>query len=150
MKKFYFILVLFQFIFNFGYFQEITGTWHSIANFPEITVRIDIHVVQNESGYYATLDNPDGGSFDNQVDTLIISGNSVKFKIWGLDYKGSFSSENQTINGDWKYPGNSIALNFGRQTFAPPEGSIVTIKKEYDKEERQIEMRDGINLFTSI
>ena len=150
MKKFYLVLVLFQFIFNSGYSQEITGTWHSIANFPDISVRIDMHVVQNESGYSATIDDPDGGSFDNPVDTLIISGNSVKFKIWGLDYKGSFSSENQTIYGNWKYPGNSIALNFGRQSIAPPEGSIVTIKEEYDKEERQIEMRDGINLFTSI
>jgi putative CocE/NonD family hydrolase len=150
MKKFYLILVLFEFIFNFGYSQEITGTWHSIANFPDITVRIDMHVVQNESGYSAILDDPDEGSFDNPVDTLIISGNSIKFKVWGLDYEGSFSSENQTINGDWKYPGNSISLNFGRQTIPPPEGSIVTIKEEYDKEERQIEMRDGINLFTSI
>lgn len=150
MKKIYLFLVLFLFIFFFGNSQEVTGTWHSIANFPDITLRIDIHIVQNDSGYSGTLDNPDGDSFGTPIDTLIISGKSVKFKVWGLSYEGIYSSENQSIKGDWTYPGNSVTLNFSRQTIAPPEGSIVFIKEKYDKEELQIEMRDGINLFTSI
>ena len=150
MKKIYLFLVLFLFIFFLGNSQEITGTWHSISNFPDITLRIDIHIVQNDSGYSGTLDNPDGDSFGTPLDTLIISGESVKFKVWGLSYEGIYSSENQSIKGEWSYPGNSVTLNFSRQTIAPPEGSIVLVKEKYDKEELQIEMRDGINLFTSI
>lgn len=150
MKKIYPFLVLFLFVFFLGNSQEITGTWHSIADFPDITLRIDIHIVQNDSGYSGTMDNPDGDSFGSPLDTLIVSGKSVKFKVWGLSYEGTYSSENQSINGDWTYPGVSVALNFSRQPIAPPEGSIVLVKEKYDKEELQIEMRDGINLFTSI
>ena len=55
MKKFYLILVLFQFIFNFNYAQEITGDWHGLANFEGSELRISVHITAVYSAYVSGL-----------------------------------------------------------------------------------------------
>ncbi len=150
MKKIYLTLVLFQCILFSGFSQEITGDWHGLAEFPGSTIRIDIHVVALETGYSATLDSPDQEIFNIPTDTLIISKGVIEFKLGSNTYKGLISSKLQTIDGVWKSGSTSINVSFSRDSIPPPEGSIVTLKKEYAKKEELIEMRDGINLFTSI
>ena len=150
MKKFSLTFILFQFIFNFGYSQEITGDWYGVADFLNTTLRLNLHVTGNETGYIAILDSPEQEAFGIPADTLIISGNSFNIKFGPQNYEGSISRELQKIYGFWKYPGGTAVLNFGRETIAPPEGSIALIKQQYNKAEKQIVMRDGIRLFTSI
>lgn len=150
MKKIHLTLVLFQFILFFGFSQEITGDWHGLAKFPDVTLRIDLHVVALESGYSATLDSPDREAFGIPTDTLIVSGDSFNIRLGSNNYKGLVSKKLQTIDGVWKSGSVSINVSFSRDSIPPPEGSIVTIKSEYDKKEQLVEMRDGIKLFTSI
>ncbi len=150
MKRIYLTLALFQLIFNFGNSQEIIGDWHGIAKFPDITIRLDLHIVEKDPGYSATLDSPDQEVFGIPLDTLIVSDDSFSFKIGRNNYRGLVPGKLQTIDGVWKSPEGSINVSFSRQTIQPPEGSIVIVKSEYSKEEKRIEMRDGVNLFTSI
>lgn len=150
MKKFSIIFILFQFIFVFGYSQEITGDWFGIVNFQGTMLRINIHVTGNDPDYVAIFDSPEQEAFGIPADTLIVSGNSFNLKFGSQNYEGLISRELQKIYGAWKYPGGSAVLNMGRDSISPPEGSIVLIKNEYDKTETQIAMRDGIRLFTSI
>jgi len=150
MKKFSITFILFQFILNFGYSQEITGDWYGIADFQGTKLRINLHVTGNDSGYVAIFDSPEQEAFGIPADTLIVSSNSFNLKIGSQNYEGFISRELQKIYGAWKYPGGSTVLNLGRESISPPEGSIVLIKEQYDKAETQVTMRDGIRLFTSI
>jgi putative CocE/NonD family hydrolase len=150
MKKIYFTIVLLQFIFNFGYSQEITGDWHGIVDLPGISLRINLHVKGVASAYSGTIDSPDQDAFGIPLDTVIISGDSFRFKFEQQNYQGLISGKGQIIDGVLKYPGGSSSLLFGRNTIAPPENSIANIKDQYNKEEKYIGMRDGIRLFTSI
>ena len=150
MKKFSITFILFQFILNFGYSQEITGDWYGIADFQGTKLRINLHVTGNDSGYTAIFDSPEQEAFELPADTLIVSGNSFNLKFGSQNYEGIISRELQKIYGAWKYPGGSTVLNLGRESISPPEGSIILIKEQYDKTETQVTMRDGIRLFTSI
>ena len=150
MKKIYLSVALFQFILFFGFSQEIMGDWHGLAKFPGATLRIDLHVVALESGYSATLDSPDQEAFGIPTDTLIVSNDFFNFRLGNQGFKGLVSRKLQTIDGVWKYASGSLNVSFGRDSIPPPEGSIVTIKSNYDKKEELIEMRDGVKLFTSI
>jgi len=150
MKKLFFTFVLLLFIISVGFAQDITGDWYGLAKFPKMTLRLNLHVEVSESGYSATFDSPDQDAFAIPLDTIIITNESLIFKRGSQSYEGSILRELQKIKGSWKYPGGSAGLNFQRDTIAPPEGSIVLIKQQYDKVETQIKMRDDIQLFTSI
>lgn len=150
MKKLSITFILFQFILNFGYSQEITGDWFGIGDFQGTNTRINLHITGNDSGYKAIYDIPDFEVFGLRADTLIVLDNSLNLKSGTQNYEGLLSRELQKIYGTWKYPGGTTVLNLGRESISPPEGSIVLVKEQYDKAEAQVTMRDGIKLFTSI
>jgi len=128
MKKLSITFILFQFILNFGYSQEITGDWYGIADFQGTKLRINLHVTGNDSGYSAILNSPEQEAYKLPVDTLIVLGNSFNLKFGSQNYEGLLSRELQKIYGTWKYPGRTTVLNLGRASIYPPEGSIVHIK----------------------
>ena len=150
MKKFYLLVVLFQFIVFIGFSQDIKGDWHGLMKFPEMDLRFDLNVVSSESGYAATLDVPDLEYFGIPIDTVIFNKNSFNVKLGDNEFNGLYSMSLQTISGVWKYSEGLINVSFGRDSLAPPERSMVTIKSNYSKKEELIEMRDGIKLFTSV
>jgi len=150
MKKFCLFLVLLQILINNSWAQDVSGDWHALVDRKTIKARLTIHVDSTETGYSATLDSPDQGFFDIPADTVIISGSSFDLEFSFGTYHGLISRKLQTIDGVWKNAASSFTLNFSRQTIEPPEGSIVYVKMQYNKDEEYIVMRDGVSLFTSI
>ncbi len=150
MKIFCFAIVLFQFIFNLSYSQEITGDWYGIIDVSGKSQRIILHLSVHESGYSGMVDWPDQDDFGIPMDKLLISNDSFSFKLDQQNFKGLISRTLQAIIGVWNYPVGSIALSFGRKKIQAPEGSIVHIRNQYDNQEKYITMRDGVRLFTSI
>lgn len=150
MKKICLTIVLFQFIVFIGFSQEITGNWHGLMKYPDVDLRFDLKVESSESGYSATLDLPDLEYFGIPMDTLIVDNDSFITKLGENEFNGLISKNLEAIDGIWEYSDGMISVSFGRDSLPPPERSIVTIKSNYGKEEKLIEMRDGIKLFTSV
>ncbi|MDD4109044.1 MAG: CocE/NonD family hydrolase [Prolixibacteraceae bacterium] len=151
MKKFYFITGLLQFVFIVvGYSQVISGDWYGIGNFSGIEKRICLHINNNGSIPSATYDSSDQEDSGLPVDVVKISGNLLNLKSGAQSFQGVIDGKCETVSGIWKYYEGTTEIIFRRQPVEIPENSLVNIRKQYDKQEVSITMRDGIRLFTSI
>ena len=150
MKSFTIVFVLLFLSVNLTQGQDITGTWHGIGNFSGGSQRIDLQIKTQGSGYETILNFPDNDYFGAISDTTIVDGNSFETKIWSVKFTGLILSDLSEITGFWQDSGISVPINFSREEIPPAKHSIEFIKLHYDKQEVKIEMRDGVQLFTSI
>jgi putative CocE/NonD family hydrolase len=149
--KHFFSTIILIFLFNgTARSQDITGKWHGIADFEDSLWRIDITIDTINTGFKAIFDFPDYDFLDNPADTTIVKENSIDIKFGNQAFKGLISKDATQLIGVWSYPGNAEPIEFGREKLNPIPGSLELITSTYSKEETLIEMRDGINLFTSI
>ncbi len=152
MKKIYFTIILFQFIFNFNYSQDITGDWHGLREYPDRPVRMILHISKVDSGITANYDSPDNDLYALDLDSINYNGSSIYFKyeLAKVSFRGIVDLKSQTITGIYYYPEGEMFLTFGRKPIAAQKSGLAYLKKTYEKKEVYITMRDGVKLFTSI
>ena len=152
MKKFYFTLVLFQFIFNFGFSQDITGDWHGLRDYPDRPLRMVLHISKTETGIKANYDSPENDLYAIELDSLTYDGTSIYFKYnaANVSFRGIVDLKSQIITGIYYYPEGELFLTLDRNPIEPQKSGFAYLKKTYDKKEVYITMRDGVKLFTSI
>lgn len=152
MKNFYFTLVLFQFIFNFGYSQDITGDWHGLREYPDRPLRMVLHISKDDSGLSANYDSPENDLYGIELDSLNYTGNGIYFRYSAanVSFRGIVDLKSQTITGIYYHSQGELFLTLDRNPIAPQKNGFAYLKETYDKQEVYITMRDGVKLFTSI
>lgn len=132
--------------------QDITGDWYGMLQIEDLSLRINLHIYQDNDHLKATTDSPDQGAFGIPVDEISLSVGIVNFRISDLDviFKGNVNQDYTRLSGELIQYGEELPLIFGRKSLDPPKTSPEYIKQFYEKREVYIPMRDGIRLFTSI
>lgn len=152
MKKFYFTFVVLQFIFNFGYSQDITGDWHGLREYPDRPLRMVLHIVKGDSGLSANYDSPENDLYGIKLDSFTYAGNSIYFKYEAENvfFRGIVDLKSQTITGIYYHSQGEFFLTLDRIPIPPQKKGFAYLKETYNKKEVYITMRDGVKLFTSI
>lgn len=152
MRKLFLSLVLFQFIFSFGYSQDITGDWHGLREYPDRPLRMVLHISKDDSGFSANYDSPENDLYGIELDSINYIGNSIYFqyKAANISFRGIVDLKSQTITGIYYYSEGELFLTLNRKPIPSQKNGIAYLKETYDKKEVYITMRDGVKLFTSI
>jgi uncharacterized protein len=144
------VLVFFLFTDMNG--QSIKGAWFGMLKLPELSLRLTIHIDSTSNGYVATWDSPDGGAFGIPTTRFyyVYPDIIVEHKYANVNITGTVDSRFKTITATFKQGNTKAYMTFGRDSIPPSENSLVSIKRQYTKQEVYIMMRDGVRLFTSI
>lgn len=75
--------------------QDITGTWHGMANFDGLKLRIDFHIDSLDRILVTTMDSPDQDSFDQPCSSISFENDSliIHSSLINLSYRGQYRNE---------------------------------------------------------
>lgn len=106
------------------------GDWRGTLDAGVAKLDLILHVVRKDGTLTATLDSPDQGATGLTVDSITVSGKSLRFemKSLGADYEGVFSSDGSQIEGEFRQQGQKLPLTFKRAGGNDPQGSL-TLQK---------------------
>lgn len=157
MRKKFFIIkssIFLTFFLNFTatYSQDLSGSWNGYLDFHTYSLKIVVHIEQNEQGLRGTSDSPDQSAYGIPIDTIWHDNGYFEFQIRSLDvaYSGITDNALSEIKGTFIQYDEPIPLTLSRKEPEIPENSMSYVKKHYRKQEVYIPMRDGVKLFTSV
>ena len=106
------------------------GDWRGTLDAGTAKLDLILHVVRKDGTLTATLDSPDQGATGLAVDSIAVSGKSLRFemKSLGADYEGVFSSDGTQIEGEFRQQGQKLPLTFKRVGGNDSQGSL-TLQK---------------------
>jgi len=145
--------ILFQgFTINFLTAQDITGKWHGLLEFPDLVLRIDLEIAQQNGSYSVKLYSPDQTNEGMPVTDFSNENGEINFTMPELtvEYSGTVDKGFSKITGTFTQNGEALPLEFKRDAVGAPPGSSEWLKARLTKQEVYITMRDGVRLFTSI
>jgi pimeloyl-ACP methyl ester carboxylesterase len=130
------VLLAFSLVVTLAATQEQTapvkpeGDWRATLNAGAAKLDLILHVIRKDDTLTATLDSPDQGATGLAVDSITVSGKSLRFemKSLGADYEGVFSSDGSQINGEFRQQGQRLPLTFKRVGVNDSQGSL-TLQK---------------------
>jgi uncharacterized protein len=97
----------------------LEGTWQGA--FEGLSLRIVLHVTRTRgNGLAATMDSPDQGALGLAVDTVIVSGDSLRFRLKKIlaDYAGAIAGDGSRIVGRWRQGNQVLPLTLARSATA--------------------------------
>lgn len=98
--------------------QKIVGTWQGILDAGAVKLRLVLKVAKEANGKLkATVDSPDQGATDMPLNSIDITGLSVRFEMTSpaeATYEGKLSGDGSEISGQWQQGGQKFPLNFKR------------------------------------
>jgi uncharacterized protein len=132
--------------------QTIEGEWYGKAEINGIVLRLTVHVRSTGEGYSSTFDSPDQGAIGipSTATTFVYPDFTFSHEGAGFKYTGKVNQSYTEIVGNLVQGGQKLDITFGREPIAAAPNSPDALKRQYDKKEVYITMRDGIKLFTSI
>jgi len=106
------------------------GDWRGTLDAGSAKLDLILHIVKKNGALTATLDSPDQGATGLAVDSITVSGKSLRFemKSLGADYEGVFSSDGSQIEGEFRQQGQKLPLTFKRAGGNDSQGSL-TLQK---------------------
>jgi pimeloyl-ACP methyl ester carboxylesterase len=106
------------------------GDWRGTLDAGSAKLDLILHIVKKTGTLTATLDSPDQGATGLAVDSITVSGKSLRFemKSLGADYEGVFSSDGSQIEGEFRQQGQKLPLTFKRAGGNDSQGSL-TLQK---------------------
>ena len=106
------------------------GDWRGTLDAGVAKLDLILHVVRKNDTLTATIDSPDQGATGLAVDSITVSGKSVRFqmKSLGADYEGVFSSDGSQIEGTFRQQGQRFPLTLKRVGGNDSQGSL-TLQK---------------------
>jgi uncharacterized protein len=87
------------------------GDWRGTLDAGAAKLNLILHVVRKDGTLTATLDSPDQGATGLAVESITVSGKSLRFemKSLGADYEGVFSTDGTQIKGEFRQQGQRFA-----------------------------------------
>ena len=130
-----FLLVASLLSFNSGT-QEQTGQvkpegdWKGTLSAGGTKLDLVLHVRRKDGALTATLDSPDQGATGLAVDSITVTGKSLRFEMssLGASYLGTFSADGSQIEGEFSQ-GVSLPLTFKRLGKNDPSESVLKLQK---------------------
>ncbi len=106
------------------------GDWRGTLDAGAAKLDLIIHVVRKDGTLSATLDSPDQGATGLAVDSITLSGKSLRFEMQSLGaiYEGVFSNDGSQIQGEFRQGGQTFPLTFKRIGQNDSQGSL-TLQK---------------------
>jgi len=102
--------------------EKLVGNWHGVLDAGAVKLRLVLKVVKQANGSLkASLDSPDQGATDLSLDSIVLTGADVNFKMTSpaaADYEGKLSADGSEISGHWIQGPQRFALDFKRSSEA--------------------------------
>jgi pimeloyl-ACP methyl ester carboxylesterase len=93
--------------------------WEGKLKARAAEIKLVFHLFEQKDGSYAgTMDSPDQGATDLDLDEVSIKGDAVRIELKraGVVFEGKRNKENQEITGDFKQGGRSFPLTIKKVT----------------------------------
>src|SRR5215475_3940875 len=106
------------------------GDWEGTLVAGPAKIRIMLHITRKEGAYSATLDSPDQGALGIPIETVIVTGDSIKMDMKSLraTYVGKLARDGSSIAGDFTQ-GQTLPLTFTRVTSNGAKTSVLDLRK---------------------
>jgi pimeloyl-ACP methyl ester carboxylesterase len=107
------------------------GDWKGTLEAAGIKLDLVLHVTKKDSALSATLDSPDQGATGLVVDSISLTGKSLKFEMTSLGarYEGTFSADGSQIEGEFSQGGQRFRLTFKRLAKNDSSESLLKLQK---------------------
>lgn len=113
---------------------KLIGSWDGMLDAGTMKLKLVLHVTSKNDALNASLDSPDQGATNLSVETVSLTGKTVRFGMTtlGAAYEGELSADGSEIIGKWNQQGQSFPLNFKRRTGAEPESLLKLTSVDVD------------------
>jgi pimeloyl-ACP methyl ester carboxylesterase len=107
------------------------GDWKGTLDAGVAKYALVLHVSKKDDALSATLDSPDQGATDLLIDSISVTGKSLRFemKSLGASYEGVFSEDGSQIEGEFSQQGQRLPLMFKRVTQSESSESVLKLQK---------------------
>jgi pimeloyl-ACP methyl ester carboxylesterase len=107
------------------------GDWKGTIDAGVAKIDLVLHVVKKDNALSATLDSPDQGATGLPIDSISITGKSLRFemKSLGANYEGVISTDGSHIDGEFSQQGQKFPLTFKRVAQSGSQESILKLQK---------------------
>lgn len=107
------------------------GDWEGTLDAGVAKLKLVIHVVKKGEQLSATLDSPDQGATGIPIDSISITDGLIQLDMKSLaaTYKGKFSSDGSTIEGEFNQMGQAFPLNLTRPGKGNTNPSLLRLEK---------------------
>ena len=132
-----FIVIILAASMTFAVSQEQTaqvkpeGDWKGTLNAGGAKLDLVLHVSRKDDALSATLDSPDQGATGLPIDTISVTGKSLRFemKSLGATYEGVFSADGSQIEGEFSQQSVRLPLVFKRIAKNDSSQSVLKLQK---------------------
>jgi len=106
------------------------GDWEGTLDAGPVKLRIVVHITRKEGAYGGTLDSPDQGAMGIPIETVTVTGDSIKMDMKSMraTYVGKLAREGSSIAGDFTQ-GQTLPLTFTRVTSNGVKTSVLDLCK---------------------
>ena len=106
------------------------GDWEGTLAGGPAKIRIVLHITRKEGAYGATLDSPDQGALGIPIETVTVTGGSIKMDMKSLraTYLGKIARDGLSIGGDFTQ-GQTLPLTFTRVATSGAKTSVLDLRK---------------------
>ena len=107
------------------------GDWKGTLDAAGTKLDLVLHVSTKDNALSATLDSPDQGATGLAIDSITVTGKSLRFemKSLGLNYEGVFNADGSLIEGQFSQQGLRLPLTFKRITGDDSSESVLKLQK---------------------
>jgi pimeloyl-ACP methyl ester carboxylesterase len=107
------------------------GDWKGTLDAAGTKLDLVLHVSTKDNALSATLDSPDQGATGLAIDSITVTGKSLRFemKSLGLNYEGVFNADGSLIEGQFSQQGLRLPLTFKRITRDDSSESVLKLQK---------------------
>jgi len=107
------------------------GDWKGTIEAAGTKLDLVLHIITKDGALSATLDSPDQGATGLPIDSISVTGKSLRFemKSLGATYEGVFSAAGSQIEGQFSQQGARLPLTFKRIAKEDSAESVLKLQK---------------------
>jgi len=107
------------------------GDWKGTLDAAGTKLDLVLHITSKDGALGATLDSPDQGATGLPIDSITVTGKSLRFemKSLGANYEGVFSADGSQIEGQFSQQGLRLPLTFKRIAKTDSSESVLKLQK---------------------
>jgi pimeloyl-ACP methyl ester carboxylesterase len=107
------------------------GDWKGTLDAAGTKLDLVLHISSKDGALSATLDSPDQGATGLSIDSISVTGKSLRFemKSLGASYEGVFSADGSQLEGQFSQQGVRLPLTFKRIAKDDSSESVLKLQK---------------------
>lgn len=107
------------------------GDWKGTLDAGVAKLDLVLHISRKDGALSATLDSPDQGANGLAIESISVTGKSLRFELksLGAEYEGVFSADGSQIEGQFSQQGLRVPLTFKRIAKNESSESVLNLQK---------------------